>query len=82
MKGEVMHTELNYKCPKCHQKMEEGYVVAVPNIAWAKHDEKSCSISAYHEKLIKISLKKQPHIPGIRCRKCQLAILKFEDIKK
>jgi hypothetical protein len=77
-----MQTELDYKCPKCHQKMEEGYLVSNHWIVWTEREDFANTSIWGEEKLTKIGWIKNPNIPGIRCRKCNLAIWKFEDIKK
>jgi len=62
--------------------MEEGYLVSNHWIVWTKSKDQANTSLWGEEKLTKIGWTKNPHIPGIRCRKCRLAILKFEDIKK
>lgn len=70
---------MNFNCPKCNDKMENGFVTTARSICWMDDCEKHIfSVNNLESLSGTIWRLKLPKCEALRCKKCKIVIFNYE----
>jgi len=70
-----MEESYDINCPKCNQKMEQGYIYSSQRICWTDNDK--AQLFAGDESLVGPPVLKMKKLAAYKCDNCKIAIFEY-----